>query len=60
MESKEFVKRFRKIKLKYICKNLNINYSNILNGRASEKCFDRLKNELDKKIILLYKDDDNE
>lgn len=56
MSSKEFINKYRKIKLKYICNRIKVNYSNILNGRASENCFDKVKNELDKEIISLYKD----
>ena len=56
MSSKEFINKYRKIKLKYICNRIKVNYSNILNGRASEYCYDKVKNELDKEILLLYKD----
>lgn len=55
MESKDFINNYRKIKLKHICRKIKVNYSNILNGRASEKCFDKVKNELDKEIINLYR-----
>jgi hypothetical protein len=60
MDSKVFISKFRKIKLKYICKRIKVNYYNILNGRASRICYDKLKNELDKEIINLYKDDIDE
>ena len=60
MNNRKFIKNFRKIKLKKICKNVNVNYSNILNEKASERCFDKVRNELDKEILLLYRSDYNE
>jgi len=57
-DSKEFINQFRKIKLKYICERIKVNYFNILNGRSSQKCFDKVKNELDKEITKLYRSHD--
>ena len=35
MNDHEFIKKFLKIKLNYICKEYNYNISNIMNGTAS-------------------------
>lgn len=41
MNDHEFIKKFLKIKLNYICKEYNYNISNIMNGTASK---DKIRN----------------
>lgn len=46
----KFIKEFSKIKIKPICEELLIDYSNIMNGRASEQTTSMLYNEIIKRL----------
>lgn len=52
-----FILSFSKISISSICKNLNINRSNILNGKASEETIKLLYDELKKKLEEISLDD---
>ena len=45
-----FILSFSKISISSICKELNINRSNILNGKASEETIKLLYDELKKRL----------
>lgn len=51
----KFIKQFSKINITQICKDLNINRSNILNGSASEETTRLLYDEIKKELIELLK-----
>lgn len=53
----KFIKGFAKINISQICKDLKINRSNLLNGRASDQNTELIKNEIQKRVDELYKDD---
>lgn len=46
----KFILSFSKISISSICKELNINRSNILNGKASEETIKLLYDELKKRL----------
>ena len=45
-----FILSFSKISISSICKELNINRSNILNGKASEETIKLLYDEINRKL----------
>ena len=49
----KFIFSFSKISISSICKELNINRSNILNGKASEETIKKLYDELKKRLTKL-------
>lgn len=49
----KFILSFSKISISSICKELNINRSNILNGKASEETTKKLYDELKKRLTKL-------
>ena len=51
----KFIKQFSKININKICKNLNINRSNVLNGIASEGTTKLLYDEIKKELNELLK-----
>lgn len=53
----DFILSFSKISISSICKELNINRSNILNGKASEETIKLLYDELKKKLEEISLDD---
>lgn len=48
-----FIKNFSNINVSKICKQLNINRSNILNGKSSEETTRLLYDEINKQLIEL-------
>ena len=46
----QFIKNFSKINVKAICKELKIDRTNILNGRASEETTKKLYDEIKKRL----------
>lgn len=54
MKSREYVKKFSTIKVKYICDKLNIQMSNVSAGTTSDKNYDRIKEEIENQIAKLY------
>ena len=50
MTDKEFIKTFKKINLIEICKEVNVNYCNIMSGRAgyepTHKVAEQIRNKL--------------
>ena len=53
----KFILSFSKISISSICKDLNINRSNILNGKASEETIKLLYDELKKRLEEISFDD---
>lgn len=51
----KFIKQFSKINITQICKDLNINRSNVLNGIASEETTKLLYDEIKKELNDLLK-----
>lgn len=49
----KFILEFSKISILSICKELNINRENILNGKASEETTKKLYDELVKRLAKL-------
>lgn len=45
-----YIKRFSKITVSSICKELNINRANVLNGKASAKNIEKVKRKIEEKI----------
>ena len=56
MNDNEFITRFQNIKLSKICKELNYNISNILNGTASKAKRRVVRSVIEKKIKELLED----
>lgn len=48
-----YILQFSKISISSICKELNINRENILNGKASEETTKKLYDELRKRLTKL-------
>ena len=46
----KFIREFSKINISRICRELNVNRPNILNGRASKEAIHNVKEEILKKI----------
>ena len=56
MNNKEFIEEFKNISIKSVCKEQNINYFNIMSGRAGYDATDKVANALaDKLTDLLNK-----
>lgn len=45
-----YIKRFSKITVSSICKELKINRANVLNGKASAKNIEKVKRKIEEKI----------
>lgn len=60
MTNYEFIKEFRKIKVSSICKKLNINRCNISNGNASDENMKKVKFEIIKELLGLFKMDNED
>lgn len=58
MSSKEnevnFVKGFKDIKVKSICKDLGISDSNVATGKASKETYERIRKEIEKRYAILF------
>lgn len=57
MTEHEFIKKFTSITLKDIGEKLGINPSNITSGVASEENLKRVKNEIIKRLTILFQQD---
>lgn len=49
-----YIKNFSKIRISAICRKLNIDRSNLLNGRTSEENLIKVKEEIESEIAKLY------
>lgn len=49
----KFIREFSKISISKICRELNVNRPNILNGRASKEAIHNVKEEILKKIAKI-------
>ena len=54
MNNYEFIKGFQEIKLSRICKEKNINLSNLVNGSTTEENYTIVKNEIIKELLNLF------
>ena len=57
MSEHEFIKKFTKITIKDICKDLNINPSNVTSGITSDDNLRKVKNEIIKRLAILLQTD---
>lgn len=46
----KYIKNFSKITISSICKELNINRANVLNGKASAKNIEKVRKKIEEKI----------
>lgn len=53
MTDKEFINEFKNITLANICRKLNVNYYNIMSGRAGYETTKKVADEIEKQIKLL-------
>lgn len=53
----EFLKKFSKITIKDICRKIEIDSSNIYSGRASEKTIESVRNEVEKELNNIYREE---
>ena len=56
MDKKEdlrYIKQFTSISVKNICSDLKINYSNVMNGIASEKNVHKVRKEIERRLEML-------
>lgn len=53
-KDKIFIRKFMDIKVCKICVDLGINPSNISSGKASEKQYELLREEIDRRLDSLY------
>lgn len=60
MKNYDFIKEFSKIKISSICEKLNINRANISNGNASDENMKKVKNEIIKELLELFKKDNED
>lgn len=60
MTNYDFIKEFNKIKVSSICERLKINRSNISNGNASDENMKKVKLEITKELLDLFKKDNEE
>lgn len=56
----QFVKKFSSINIKGICKDLNINNSNVLSGRTSNENIKKVKLSIINHLIELFSEEDIE
>jgi hypothetical protein len=49
----KFIKQFTSISVKNVCSDLKINYSNVLNGNASEKTTHKVRKEIERRLKRL-------
>ena len=50
-----FILKYRELKtIGQICKNLSIDYSNLINGKTSKENYKKVADELKKQVIELY------
>ena len=50
MDDLEFIKKFSKIKVKYICNKLKIDSSNLWKGKASKEKIKLVRKEIEKEL----------
>lgn len=60
MTNYEFIKEFNKIKVSTICEKLKINRCNISNGNASDENMKKVKLEITKELLELFKKDNED
>lgn len=60
MTNYDFIKEFNKIKVSSICEKLNINRANISNGNASDENMKKVKLEITKELLELFKKDNED
>lgn len=54
INDKDFIKNFSKITVNKICKRINIDTANVLNGRTTDEKMHIVRTEIEKEIAKLY------
>lgn len=54
MEDLEFIKKFSKITISKICKELKINSSNLYSGKVSQEKLKLVRKRIESKVAELY------
>lgn len=52
-EDLKYIKQFTSISVKNVCSDLKINYSNVMNGIASEKNVHKVRKEIERRLEML-------
>ena len=60
MTDLEFIKKFSKIRISNICKNLKISTNNVYTGKAKKEKIKQIRNEIYKELSTLLVDGHNE
>lgn len=60
MTDLEFIKKFSKIRISDICKNLKIQKNNVYTGKTKKENISKVKNEIYKELVNLMVCDRNE
>lgn len=60
MTDLDLIKKFREIQITKICKNVGVDYANLISGRASEEATNKVKEELVKLLNNLLRDEEGE
>lgn len=50
----KFIREFSKISISQICRDLNVNRPNVLNGNTTEKNIKKVKEEIIKRFFEIY------
>lgn len=59
MENLEYIKKFSKINIASICRKLNIDRGNLINGRLKENINKSVREEIESELAKLYIIEDN-
>ena len=59
MENLEYIKKFSKINIAGICRKLNIDRGNLINGRLKENVNKLVRQEIESELAKLYIIEDN-
>lgn len=54
MTDLEYIKKFSKITITKVCKKLDINRGNLLNGRTTKSNIKKVREELESEVAKLY------
>ena len=54
MNDKEFIEKFRKIKMSNICRNIGVNHSNLCHKKISNENAKLVREEIESELAKLY------
>ena len=54
MKDLEYIKKFSKISITKVCKELGINRGNLLSGRTTPENIKKVRDELERKVSKIY------